>query len=85
VAAQPKAAAAPPFPLRAALRAAPQPSLWQPLRRLPSRKHESHACTISAPTAAVPKKDPKLANNWKTKSAEELTDAEVWPCPMTST
>ena len=26
---------------------------------------------------AVPKKDPKLANAWKTKSVEELTDAEV--------
>jgi DnaK suppressor protein len=29
----------------------------------------------------VPKKDPKLANNWKTKSAEELTDAEVLAMP----
>ena len=27
------------------------------------------------------KKDPKLANNWKTKSAEELTDAEVMAMP----
>ena len=26
---------------------------------------------------AVPKKDPKLANAWKTKSVAELTDAEV--------
>ena len=37
--------------------------------------------TISAPTAAVLKRDPKLANNWKTKSAEELTDAEVIAMP----
>jgi len=29
------------------------------------------------PPMAAPKKDPKLANNWKTKSAAELTDAEV--------
>ena len=28
---------------------------------------------VSAPT----KKDPKLANNWKTKSVDQLTDAEV--------
>ena len=42
----------------------------------------------SMPTAAqvhpiftAAKKDPKLANNWKTKSAEELTDAEVIAMP----
>ena len=33
--------------------------------------------TTSAPTAAVLKRDPKLANNWKTKPVEELTDAEI--------
>ncbi len=33
------------------------------------------------PSAAVSRKDPKLANNWKTKSAEELTDAEVLSMP----
>jgi len=33
------------------------------------------------PSAGVSKKDPKLANNWKTKSAEELTDAEVLSMP----
>ena len=31
----------------------------------------------SAPTSIVTKRDPKLANNWKTKSLEELTDAEI--------
>lgn len=36
--------------------------------------------TVSAPLVAA-KKDPKLANNWKTKSAEELTDAEVLSMP----
>lgn len=30
---------------------------------------------------AAAKKDPKLANNWKTKAAEELTDAEVLAMP----
>jgi DnaK suppressor protein len=33
------------------------------------------------PTFTAAKKDPKLANNWKTKSAEELTDAEVLAMP----
>nr|WP_299790855.1 RNA polymerase-binding protein DksA [Ramlibacter sp.] len=33
-----------------------------------------------SPVVAV-KKDPKLANNWKTKSAEELSDAEVLAMP----
>ncbi|WP_309828303.1 RNA polymerase-binding protein DksA [Paracidovorax wautersii] len=33
-----------------------------------------------SPVAAA-KKDPKLANNWKTKSAEELSDAEVLAMP----
>ena len=30
---------------------------------------------------ALAKKDPKLANNWKKKSAEELSDAEVLAMP----
>jgi len=38
--------------------------------------------TVQAqPTFAAAKKDPKLANNWKTKSAAELTDAEVIAMP----
>jgi len=36
--------------------------------------------TLQTPVAAA-KKDPKLANNWKTKSAEDLTDAEVLAMP----
>ncbi|KAF1023218.1 MAG: RNA polymerase-binding transcription factor DksA [Paracidovorax wautersii] len=37
---------------------------------------------VNTPTATlVVKKDPKLANNWKSKSAEELTDAEVIAMP----
>ena len=38
--------------------------------------------TVASPPVAIPvKKDPKLANNWKTKSVEELTDAEVVAMP----
>ncbi len=42
--------------------------------------------TMSTPALApviqlVVKKDPKLVNNWKTKSADELTDAEVSAMP----
>ena len=46
----------------------------------------SYIPTMS-PTLIVPplptaiKKDPKLANNWKTKPAEELTDAELLAMP----
>ena len=35
---------------------------------------------LPVPTAAA-KKDPKLANNWKTKPVEQLTDAEVLAMP----
>jgi RNA polymerase-binding transcription factor len=36
---------------------------------------------IAPPIQAAAKKDPKLANNWKTKSAEQLTDEEVKAMP----
>ncbi|MBI3531839.1 MAG: RNA polymerase-binding protein DksA [Burkholderiales bacterium] len=36
---------------------------------------------IVPPLPSAVKKDPKLANNWKTKSAEELTDAELLAMP----
>jgi DnaK suppressor protein len=38
---------------------------------------------LTSPPVAQIKKDPKLANNWKTKSAEELSDAEVLAMPDT--
>ncbi|MBA2672280.1 MAG: RNA polymerase-binding protein DksA [Ramlibacter sp.] len=38
---------------------------------------------ITPPPAVAIKKDPKLANNWKTKSAEELSDDEVLAMPDT--
>lgn len=36
---------------------------------------------IAPPPQAAAKKDPKLANNWKTKSAEQLSDDEVKAMP----
>jgi DnaK suppressor protein len=36
---------------------------------------------IAPPPHVAAKKDPKLANNWKTKSAETLTDEEVKAMP----
>ncbi len=46
----------------------------------------SYAQTTSSPVLTPPplvnvKKDPKLANNWKSKPAEELSDAEVLAMP----
>jgi DnaK suppressor protein len=38
---------------------------------------------VTPPPVVAVKKDPKLANNWKTKSAEELSDAEVLAMPDT--
>jgi DnaK suppressor protein len=38
---------------------------------------------IAPPPHVAAKKDPKLANNWKTKPAEELTDEEVKAMPDT--
>jgi DnaK suppressor protein len=37
--------------------------------------------TIAPPPQMVVKKDPKLANNWKTKEASALSDAEVLAMP----
>ena len=38
--------------------------------------------TVAAPPVPIPvKKDPKLAHNWKTKSADQLSDAEVIAMP----
>ncbi|MET1114469.1 MAG: RNA polymerase-binding protein DksA [Comamonas sp.] len=37
--------------------------------------------TMQVPSLTGIKKDPQLANNWKTKSAEELLDAEVLAMP----
>ncbi|MBK9575125.1 MAG: RNA polymerase-binding protein DksA [Rhodoferax sp.] len=36
---------------------------------------------IAPPVASAAKKDPKLANNWKTKPLEQLTDADLMAMP----
>ncbi|MCW5256058.1 RNA polymerase-binding protein DksA [Verminephrobacter aporrectodeae subsp. tuberculatae] len=46
-----------------------------------SYRHTMPTTAQAQPTYAVAKKDPRLANNWKTRSAEELTDAEVLAMP----
>jgi DnaK suppressor protein len=38
---------------------------------------------VTPPPVVAVRKDPKLANNWKTKGAEELSDAEVLAMPDT--
>ena len=38
---------------------------------------------IAPPVASATKKDPKLANNWKTKPLEQLTDADLMAMPDT--
>ena len=69
-----KATATPAAPRSSA--AAPAPA---PLKVLPVPMS-----SVATPPVAIPvKKDPKLANNWKTKSVQELTDAEVVAMPDT--
>jgi len=46
-----------------------------------SYQHTMPTTVQAQPAHVAAKKDPKLANNWKTKSAEELTDAEVVAMP----
>lgn len=67
-----KATATPAAPRSSAAAVAPAP-----LKVLPVPMS-----SVATPPVAIPvKKDPKLANNWKTKSVEELTDAEVVAMP----
>ena len=42
---------------------------------------QTMSSALVSPAPVAIKKDPKLANNWKTKSAEELSDAEVLAMP----
>ncbi len=77
-AAAPRAAKAPATPAAARSHASPLPAP-APLKVLPVPMS-----TVATPPVAIPvKKDPKLANNWKTKSVEELSDAEVVAMPDT--
>jgi DnaK suppressor protein len=42
-----------------------------------------HAAVLVIPPPFAPKQNPKLANNWKTKKAEEMSDAELLAMPDT--
>ncbi|ABM60255.1 RNA polymerase-binding protein DksA [Verminephrobacter eiseniae] len=46
-----------------------------------SYRHSMPTTAQAQPTYMAIKKDPKLAHHWKTKSAQELTDAEVMAMP----
>ena len=84
-----KPAASPPAPVKTKAGARVVPS-YAPLPSNMSPHSGNTAAkasfTMSAPVLAPPpqvviKKDPKLANNWKNKSPEQLTDAEVIAMP----
>ena len=60
------------------------PSMAQTVASTAAKASYQHTMPTTAPvqpTYTAAKKDPKLANNWKTKTAEELTDAEVMAMP----
>ena len=85
VAAQPAAPAAKAAPakVQASARPAPPPA---PHNVAPTAVKASYTpmasnSVMNPPPVVAVKKDPKLANNWKTKSAEELSDAEVLAMP----
>ncbi|MDB5899739.1 MAG: hypothetical protein JWP22_915 [Ramlibacter sp.] len=67
----------------AAARNSPPPpmSLSQPGAAKASYIPMATQSVLTPPPVVAIKKDPKLANNWKTKSAEELTDPEVLAMP----
>ena len=86
-------AAAPPAPAspepirktkgRAAVAAAPVPVVptHSPDAAKASYMSATDRTVAPPPSAAVIRKDPKLANNWKTKRPEDLTDEEVKSMP----
>ena len=60
------------------------PSMAQSVASTAAKASYQHTMPTTAqvhPVFTAAKKDPKLANNWKTKSAAELTDAEVVAMP----
>lgn len=86
--AAPKAAAAPTAPVRSGrpsrLSQITVPSMAQSVASTAAKA--SYTNTMSSPVLTPPtfipaKKDPKLANNWKSKPADQLTDAEVLAMP----
>ena len=60
------------------------PSMAQSVASTAAKASYQHTMPTIAPvqpTFTAAKKDPKLANNWKAKAAQELTDAEVLAMP----
>jgi len=80
---------------KARVSAAPEPSKKSPARSaaakapaaVPTKPPQPVSRNLPMPSVATPpmpapvKKDPKLANNWKTKSVEQLTDPEIIAMP----
>jgi DnaK suppressor protein len=85
----PASAPAKPAPVRAqspqpapgAARAAPAPAAPMAFGAKATYTPMATHSVLTPPPVVAIKKDPKLANNWKTKSAEELTDEEVLAMP----
>lgn len=65
---------------KSALTAPPAPTLT-PLSGAKASFLPHMSAAIAPPPQVVVKKDPKLANNWKSKDASQLTDAEVLAMP----
>ena len=60
------------------------PSMAQSVASTAAKSSYTHTMpptVLPAPPMVAVKKDPKLANNWKTKSVEQLSDAEVMAMP----
>lgn len=76
VAARPAAATA-----RTAPAATPAPAVTASNAAKASYTPMATSTVLNPPPLVAIKKDPKLANNWKTKGAEELSDAEVLAMP----
>ena len=55
----------------------PTPAPAAPVAATQAASHTTMPTTTSAPTSFMTQRDPKLANNWKTKSLDALTDAEI--------
>ena len=80
-----------PPPLKPGRRSSPRTAAHAPapVPMIPTHAPDAAKASYSAmaeriappPVQAVVKKDPKLANNWKSKTAEELSDEEVKAMP----
>jgi DnaK suppressor protein len=60
------------------------PSMAQSVASTAAKSSYTHTmppAVLPAPPMVAVKKDPKLANNWKTKTVDQLSDAEVMAMP----